>query len=1337
MALHHRVLPPHAGVDQPLEPLSDPSSPAYLLDEPQAWMTDGSQPRRAGVSAFGFGGTNFHAVLEEYRDEINVSPSGANVWPCELVVLVAEDVKGLFARLRRLRAELSRERPIRLRDLAYTCALESQSTHEASQRLAMIAETPGRLLELIERLLDHLERGGTDLPKGVHLGGPERERDGKIAFLFPGQGTATPGICRDAALYLSELRTAMSHAADLLKGELPVPISRLTWPSVSLTGEERQLQQREVEQTHVAQPLIGALSCGWLDLAFRLGLRPACTAGHSFGEITALHAAGAFDRRTFLDLAAARGRIMASTPGRGGMAAVRLSREELTHRLAGLDGLVIANYNAPRQCTVAGPEDLLETFVSQLKADGVSVAKLAVSAAFHSPQMRQARESWSAILETVEIRPLCLPVLSADGELYPDDPTEIRRRLITQLEAPVDFAAQIRTLHKSGTRRFLELGPGAILTGLVRQTLAGEPHSAHALDGMSFRGFLTALASLVSEGVALNLPALFQGREVRRIDLDRMEDRPRTEWLIDGGRVRKRDEARGLVGTQPLVTAEAAALAADSQPPGVGRVPASSLAHGQAEDALMAYREYQQTMRQFLSSQEQVVSIFLERLGAATDTAAVLFEPSGFADVTTRLVSRKDGHQREIPRPHPDTVAVEELAWTDRETTTRFLLQLVSEQTGYHLEVLGINQDIESELGIDSLKRIEILNEFQKRLPAGVADRLRGQMDSLTRVRSLGAIIDAVIRELEPTMAGGSGTEVNHVGHPPAGVRASSGRFEAARTGQAHDDDSSNCPRFVMRAFEKPLPTTTPSLPTGLILVTEDCLGVAPLFVESLRSRGLVTHLMPLSSLVNAGLIAAQLAEARSAHGRVRALVHLASLSQPRDAMDLEEWHLEVRKQTKSLFHLIQQLAPDLAERDSFPGAVLAATSLGGAWGRDGSPGSNVASGGVHGLLRTLEAEFPSICGKTVDFDPWLAPGEMVDHLLGELGSIGDETEVGYSGGRRTVFIPKHVPIESDRKTARDWKPEPGWVVLVTGGSRGITAELAHEVARPGVRLIIVGRSSAVEAAAGELAAYAEMDAMELRRVLTESALARGETSTPARIEAVIQDELRRRRRAKNLDDYRQLGAEVEYHALDVRDAEAFGGLIEGLYERYGRIDAIIHGAGIVEDRRLLDKSPESFDRVFDTKVDSAFIMSRHLRPEALKWVALLSSVSGRFGNRGQVDYAAANETLNRLAWSMAKTWPGVRVVSVNYGPWRSEGMANEVVLQQLAKQGISPLEPAEGRRFLIEELAYGTLEDVEVVAGQGPWSVDESPMLSSVLEVGLMLLNIQMIASGNGGIRT
>jgi len=185
-----------------------------------------------------------------------------------------------------------------------------------------------------------------------------------------------------------------------------------------------------------------------------------------------------------------------------------------------------------------------------------------------------------------------------------------------------------------------------------------------------------------------------------------------------------------------------------------------------------------------------------------------------------------------------------------------------------------------------------------------------------------------------------------------------------------------------------------------------------------------------------------------------------------------------------------------------------------------------------------------------------------------------------------------------------------------------------------------------------------------------------------------------------NVAAFEAAGARVEYHAVDVKSPSPLVQLLDDLYRRHGRIDAVIQGVGIIEDKLIEDKSPESFERVFDTKVDSTYLLCRHLQPESLKLVLFMASVAGRTGNRGQADYAAANEVMNRFAWWMHGRWPHTRLMAVNWGPWDVTGMASEGAKRQFRERGVIPIPPASGRRFVREELRCGRTNDVELVAG-------------------------------------
>jgi len=182
----------------------------------------------------------------------------------------------------------------------------------------------------------------------------------------------------------------------------------------------------------------------------------------------------------------------------------------------------------------------------------------------------------------------------------------------------------------------------------------------------------------------------------------------------------------------------------------------------------------------------------------------------------------------------------------------------------------------------------------------------------------------------------------------------------------------------------------------------------------------------------------------------------------------------------------------------------------------------------------------------------------------------------------------------------------------------------------------------------------------------------------------------------QTLADIEAAGGKVNYTALDVRDIDAFAAHIQSLYQRHGRIDGVIHGAGIVEDKLLRHKTPESFQRVFDTKVRSA-LMLYNLIHDDVKFVVFFSSVAGAFGNKGQVDYASANDALDKIAHAMQARVKG-RILSVNWGPWAGKGMVSPELERDYARKGIGLIPLQAGVDALLQELRFGTKDDTQIV---------------------------------------
>jgi NAD(P)-dependent dehydrogenase (short-subunit alcohol dehydrogenase family) len=497
--------------------------------------------------------------------------------------------------------------------------------------------------------------------------------------------------------------------------------------------------------------------------------------------------------------------------------------------------------------------------------------------------------------------------------------------------------------------------------------------------------------------------------------------------------------------------------------------------------------------------------------------------------------------------------------------------------------------------------------------------------------------------------------------------------------------------RFVMHGRKRPLVACPDGRLTGLYLVIGEADPLSAAVVESLRACGAAPETISNSLLHNRETLASRVRNLRERLGPVCGVVHLTGLQAGPMPVDIADWRAVTELDSKGLFLLLQTCAEDLRQQR---GIVAALSGLGGSFGRANSHWHGLpGSGAAVGLLKTVALEWPEVTVKAIDFDN-IAPERVGSTVPQELLMRDDAQEVGYCQGSRMVF---EAVVESLPTPEKQEPPSANWVVLATGGARGITAEALHGLLVPGMTLVLVGR--AAEPAVEPEVTRGVSDMPTLRQIFLQSLREPGTSVTPVQVQQRIGELLRDRDIRRNLDRWRESGVNVEYRAVDVRNPDEFGPFIDSVYQRHGRIDAVLHGAGVIEDKLLVDKSLDSFSRVFDTKVDSTFILAERLRPETLQWLVFFTSVAGRTGNRGQCDYAAANEVVNRFAWWLHHRWPAVKIRAINWGPWES-GMASEEVNRQFRERGVIPIPPPEGRAFLRNEMLSDDRSSVELVAG-------------------------------------
>ena len=386
---------------------------------------------------------------------------------------------------------------------------------------------------------------------------------------------------------------------------------------------------------------------------------------------------------------------------------------------------------------------------------------------------------------------------------------------------------------------------------------------------------------------------------------------------------------------------------------------------------------------------------------------------------------------------------------------------------------------------------------------------------------------------------------------------------------------------------------------------------------------------------------------------------------------------------------------------------LVTVSMLDGQFGLSGvglSQAADPRSGGLAGLSKTARLEWPEIQSKALDVDPaGNSPEEIAAFIVDELVHTGP-AEVGLcrDGGVRIDLAPEVGSSEGKGGSARHLNPQD--VVVISGGARGVTAEVAVELAgafQP--TIILLGRTPEP---VGEPHWLAPLNGeMEIKKgILQHHQWAR----TPQAINDLTQQILAQREIARNVERIRAAGGKAYYHAVDVLDAGSVRDVLRSVQAQHGPVRGLIHGAGVLADRRIEDLTDEQFARVFSTKIQGLHNLFESLDPQSLKMLALFSSTTARFGRIGQIAYAAANETLNKWAQRQSVMLPNCFVGSFNWGPWDG-GMVTPALKQLFESEGLGLIPLDAGARLLVDRYRRGGRQPVEVVvlAGELPRELD------------------------------
>ncbi len=1369
LALYNKVLPPTLKADEPDPKLGIDDSPFYINTETMPWFSKKEHPRRSGVSAFGFGGSNFHIVLEEYnRNKNEIFWDGS----IEIISLSASTKKEIENQFRELKNSINKG--ISYKELAIKAAKTRKKFSPDDQfRFLLVLERPsnssgnpsddfsGLLSEASDSIESNWQNNAKENNrnlKNIFYGGPEKP--GKIAFIFPGQGSQYVGMGRDLVCTFPEAFNILEKANE--KYNNSERLSDFIYPCPAQTKTEKKEQDEALRRTDIAQPAIGAVSLAMHNILKEFGIKPDATCGHSYGELTALCSAGWIDINTFFLLSISRGDSMAAAgqnkdQKNGAMLAVKASLEKLANLVieVGSD-VILANKNSPNQGVLSGSIEAINHAVKICKKEGLKAIKLPVAAAFHSSLVKTARKPFKKTLKKIKISPSEIPVLSnTTGGAYPYDSEHVKKLLGDHLISPVDFVSNVENLFEMGVRTFIEIGPKSVLTGLVKSILNDRKFQAIPLDCSSGKQF--GLADLAR--TLCHIASIGQRVELNKWERPVSESRKQLMSIpISGANYKSRktenkeshseapvkqvknkpdntppsslisvEHDKGITDTGKKYTMDNNKLK-DERPTSnvqhrTSNNDVASLFYNNKKPDLIinALKVVKQGLESMQTLQLQTAEIHKKFLEAQTESSRTL---QNMMANTQRLAEASMGFKVEeeiVINSLREQNVHEEASYSQIHNKTEIepenkspenknshsqdniheiennLLETVSHLTGYPREMLGLDMDIESDLGIDSIKRVEIFSSLEEKLTniQSVSPEIMG---SLKTLRQIAEYLAGTSLNNEPQTST-INTPINTIASP-----------KRAAENELPEINISDISRRVVSIVEKPYKQGDRlDIPQGRkIFVTDDNSGLSEAITEELKSQNIDAVHISKEALMN-----------KKDLPKAAGLIILPTNA----ANDFSTEEQKNDKILKDAFILTNHLASDLIDSAAKKGAIFATiTRLDGAFGFKGKGIANAVTGGLAALAKTASIEWESVCCRAIDIVPdWKDNKDIAKAVVAELvnpdpsGPVEIGLDKNLPFGSRFTLKLESSPYQPAQKIQLDLNH--GDVVVVTGGARGITASTVQALAKhTDSTLILLGRSPEPSSSPEPKWLETLDDEAIIKKAILENELG-NQNASPIMLEKAYKKHMANREISRNLEKLRQNGTSAFYFSADIRKPEQLNRVLDDVRSAHGPIKGIIHGAGVLDDRLIKDKTINQFERVFDTKVKGLFTLLESTKNDNLRYLVLFSSIAARIGNRGQVDYAMANEVLNKIARKESLLRPDCRVVSINWGPWDG-GMVTPSLKREFKKNKIELIPRDAGSMCMLYEMMGDKNHPAEIVIGANIIPAEEKLSLTFKREI-------------------
>ncbi|MFE5873937.1 SDR family NAD(P)-dependent oxidoreductase [Rhodococcus sp. NPDC056506] len=1245
MAVNQRILPPIAGCTDP-NPAFGTEAPA-LFPLVNGEIRDPSEKMRAGAQAMGFGGINCHVAIESAdAPSSKLTPSRdvrtmmASYQDTEVFVLSADSAMDLATRARDV-ADLAV--PLSVAELLdFSAKLSRVISPTAPFRAAVVAGRPAQLAERMRQLAVICENSAPAagqvkvVSNEISISNNVRH---DIGFLFPGQGSQQLEMARVLIERFEWARELANEADGWLEdaGAEAITPRILRNPVKSADAAELAKWKRDLAQTQFTQPAVALASLLWFEYLHRLGVTPTAVAGHSLGELTALYVAGAYDKKTLITLAAAKGAAMAvSGGGNGAMASLTCDRSTAEAIIAEANGYAtVANLNTPTQTVVSGTKDAVDDVVAIAKTRGVSAQALAVSNAFHSEMMNEAeRELKSTAPVDEQVGLLTCPVYSCvEGERV-QTPVALRELVTKQVVSPVDWIKTVRGISQE-VDLLVEVGPGRVLTGLTKAINGTDGVRCFPVASKSGRDedFNVALAAMYVHGAQVRWNELFDGRFVREfVPADQkvfIENLAEAKLTVKSA---PEPLAVGTSGGDPaaaladylsrrgnfLVDVIRADVGSGVSAPSAPSAPTSrAVTNGHESVAAKAPSPVSVPAIESPAAagagsvESELIRILAGTTGFPAESITTdlrLLDDLNLDSISAAEAISKVAHQFEVvdldpaelanatigeaaslilaASPNAGTavpVAAVPVAHSGQSDVSRILLEVIAEDTGFPVESLDVDLHLLDDLNMDSIKAADAI--------ATVATRLgvQGDLDPAELVNvSLGELIEVLDR---------SAKEKSGQQQPAARALPTKSQGISADSFTWVRDYTLEKVRSETSLHE------VRDLTAATFVVIGDDAGLVGRLESELRGRGAQVDTRTFSD-----------ADTANAHHVIAVMPRVTddSVTEIGLRRGIEHMHRIVPAQqsggARTTLAVVQFTDAELSNPAPVPSAAAFAAS-------------------VH-------HERPELDVRVLGFDGSTADEEVATTAVSELDSVAPYVFATYDAElARTALQPR--VLASNDYTVRESGLGSSDVVVVTGGAKGIMAQCALALGRKtGAELVLIGSS---QRQAG--------------------------------------DEI-----ASTLADFTSAGLSAHYYRCNVTDAAAVAGVVAQIEVEVGPITGFVHGAGANVPRRFERVDSAAAFKEVAPKVLGAANFVEALADRDLKLFVGFSSIIGYTGMPGNSWYAYGNELLDEMVVRYAAGHPKTRTFSLAYSVWGETGMGARMgSVNHLAKMGVMPISTAAG----------------------------------------------------------